>query len=56
MAEFIFGLALGLGGALIVVVGLVESGRLRPGAFEVGDEVLQRNDELRHVVRGPFES
>ncbi len=55
MAEFVFGLALGVGSALIVVVGLIETGRLRAGGRNVVDEVLQRNDEFRHVVRGPFE-
>ena len=64
MAEFIFGLAMGMGGAyamgmggaLIVVVGLFETGRLRVAGLGVADEALRRNDESRGVVRGPFQS
>lgn len=55
MIEFVFGLALGMGGALIVVVGLLETGRLRAGGLTVVDEVAQRDVEFRRVVRGPFE-
>ena len=56
MAEFVFGLALGMGVALIVVVGLLETGRLRVAGLGVVDDALQRNDESRGVVRGPFQS
>ena len=55
MTEFVFGLAMGMGGALIVVVGLLESGRLRVAGLGVVDVALQRNVEMRGVVRGPFQ-
>ena len=55
MTEFVFGLAMGMGGALIVVVGLLEPGRLRVAGLGVVDVALQHNDEMRGVVRGPFQ-
>ncbi len=56
MTEFLLGLALGAGCAIIVWVGLFEASRQRAGWRDAADGVSQRNDESRGVVRGPFQS
>jgi hypothetical protein len=55
MVEFLFGLGFGLAVAAMVLAGLVETGRLRIGGVEPVDEALQQRDEVRGVVRGPFQ-